>query len=272
MPSRLLVLHLLAFVPGALGGQTPAALEAERADYAQWLRTSPASPYAAVLHEPLNGSLVFGSEGSAALVAAPAATLSSTRRGLFLETESGRRAVPRNRDVPLGDWHIRVTSSPRADIVTVFAPMSRAVDHPGWFEYRADHVVEGRLAPPDRPMERPMLGLDGVEVTASLAGTFSGEIQSEAFVLTAYRIPQPGSEEAEVSIFLRDGTSGDETYPPGRFVVLQPLGGGRYRLDFNRARNPFCAYNPRFPCPLPWPGNTLDARLEAGELYEPYHD
>ncbi|MEJ2202707.1 MAG: DUF1684 domain-containing protein [Gemmatimonadota bacterium] len=270
MPSRLLLLCVLA--PAALGAQTPAAVEAERADYAQWLRTSPASPYAAVLHEPLVEDLIFGPEGSAALAGAPTATLSRTRRGLFLETGSGRRAVPRNRDVGLGAWSIRVSRSPRSDIITVFAPLSRAVEHPGWFDYRADHVVEGRLTPPDRPTERPMLGLDGVEVTASLAGTFEGEVLGKDFTLTAYRIPQPGSEEAEVSIFLRDGTSGVETYPPGRFVVLRPLGGDRYLLDFNRARNPFCAYNPRFPCPLPWPGNTLDVRLEAGELYEPYHD
>jgi uncharacterized protein (DUF1684 family) len=180
--------------------------------------------------------------------------------------------VPRNRDVALGEWRLRVTSSPRADIVTVFAPLTRAVEHPGWFDYRGDHVVEGRLQPPDRPAERPMLGLDGVEVTASLAGTFQGEVLGETLTLTAYRIPQAGSEEAEISVFFRDGTSGVETYPPGRFVALQPLGGGRFRLDFNRARNPFCAYNPRFPCPLPWPGNTVDARVEAGELYEPYHD
>ena len=117
-----------------------------------------------------------------------------------------------------------------------------------------------------------MLGLDGVEVSASLAGTFVGRVLDGGMTLTAYRIPIPGSEEAEISVFFRDGTSGAETYPPGRFAVLQPLGGTRYRLDLNRARNPFCAYNPRFPCPLPWPGNTLQFRVEAGELYEAHND
>jgi hypothetical protein len=270
MSLRLLLLCLVA--PSVLGAQTPAALNAARADYAEWLRTSPASPYAAVLHEPLTGDMVFGPGGFAALTGAPPATLTRTRRGIFLETDAGRRAVPRNRDVALGDWRLRVSSSPRTDIVTVFAPLTGPVEHPGWFDYRGDQVVDGLLEPPDRPAERGMLGLDGIEVTASLAGTFEGELLGETFTLTAYRIPQAGSEEAEISIFFRDGTSGVETYPPGRFVVLQPLGAGRFRLDFNRSRNPFCAYNPRFPCPLPWPGNALGVRVEAGELYEPYHD
>ena len=114
-----------------------------------------------------------------------------------------------------------------------------------------------------------MLGLDGVEITASLAGTFTARVLDEDVTLTAYRIPIPGSEESEVSVFFRDGTSGAETYPPGRFVVLQPLDGSRYRLDLNRARNPFCAYNPRFPCPIPWPGNTLTMRFQRGGVTPP---
>ena len=59
------------------------------------------------------------------------------------------------------------------------------------------------------------------------------------------------------------------TYPAGRFVALTPAGGGRYRLDFNRARNPFCAYSSAYACPAPWRGNALPARIAAGEQYHP---
>lgn len=258
--------------PALLSAQASTALEAERADFASWLRTSPASPYAAVYHQPLADDLAFGSGGPAPLSEAPAATLSLGRRGLTLETEEGRRSVPRNRDVALGDWRFRVSGSRGVTVVTVFAPLTGEVDHPGWFPERPDLSVEGQLRRPERTGERRMLGLDGVEVRAALAGTFEGEVMGEAFALTAYSIPVAGSEETEVSIFFMDGTSGDETYPPGRFVVLQPLGRGRYRLDFNRARNPFCAYNTVFPCPLPWAGNALETRVEAGELYQPSDD
>jgi hypothetical protein len=270
MPRILLSIGLL--IPAVLSAQASTALEAERADVSSWLRTSPASPYAAVYHQPLSDELAFGPDGPAPLSEAPTATLSVGRRGLSLETEEGRRSVPRNRDVSLGDWRFRVSGSRGVTVVTVFAPLTREVNHPGWFPESPGLSVEGELRRPDRPEERRMLGLDGVEVRAALAGTFEGEVMGEAFALTAYSIPVAGSEETEVSIFFMDGTSGDETYPPGRFVVLQPLGRRRYRLDFNRARNPFCAYNTVFPCPLPWAGNALEGRVEAGELYQPSDD
>jgi uncharacterized protein (DUF1684 family) len=112
-----------------------------------------------------------------------------------------------------------------------------------------------------------MLGLDGVEVEASLTGTWVGRVTGEDVRLTVYRMPEPGTEESELMIFFRDGTSGRGTYPAGRFLALRPLGGNRYRADFNRARNPFCGYNGIFPCPAPWPGNGIAGLVEAGERY-----
>jgi len=36
-------------------------------------------------------------------------------------------------------------------------------------------------------------------------------------------------------------------------------------LDFNKAYNPPCAYNPYTTCPLPAPGNRLRLEIPAGE-------
>jgi uncharacterized protein (DUF1684 family) len=66
----------------------------------------------------------------------------------------------------------------------------------------------------------------------------------------------------------RDETNGRGSYPAGRFVSLSPIADGRYRLDFNRARNPFCAYSSAYPCPAPWRGNAIPAPVPAGERYE----
>ena len=41
-----------------------------------------------------------------------------------------------------------------------------------------------------------------------------------------------------------DLTSGTETYPAGRFIDLDRTATGLYELDFNRAYNPYCYYNP----------------------------
>ena len=63
-------------------------------------------------------------------------------------------------------------------------------------------------------------------------------------------------------------SNGDGTYPAGRFVSLLPLPDGQFRLDLNRARNPFCAYSSAYPCPAPWRGNAIPAPIAAGERYE----
>ena len=53
----------------------------------------------------------------------------------------------------------------------------------------------------------------------------------------------------------------------GTAAVTRAGTDGQYRLDFNRARNPFCAYSSAYPCPAPWRGNVIPARIAAGERY-----
>jgi uncharacterized protein len=67
----------------------------------------------------------------------------------------------------------------------------------------------------------------------------------------------------------RDGTAGTETYST-RFLYADKAGArGVVTLDFNRAYNPPCAYNPYTTCPLPPPENRLEIAIPAGEkLYE----
>jgi uncharacterized protein (DUF1684 family) len=64
----------------------------------------------------------------------------------------------------------------------------------------------------------------------------------------------------------RDQTSADTTYPSARFLYTDAPGpDGKVTLDFNRAQNPPCAYNPWTTCPLPPAANRLQVRIEAGE-------
>ncbi len=64
----------------------------------------------------------------------------------------------------------------------------------------------------------------------------------------------------------RDGTNGKETYGGGRYFDCEiPLTGNPVLLDFNKAYNPYCAYNPRFSCVIPPEENRLKIGIEAGE-------
>ena len=64
----------------------------------------------------------------------------------------------------------------------------------------------------------------------------------------------------------RDGTSGKETYGAARFLTSDGPQNGQVLLDFNKAVNPPCAYNPFTTCPLPSKENRLTVRIVAGEL------
>jgi uncharacterized protein len=73
-------------------------------------------------------------------------------------------------------------------------------------------------------------------------------------------------------IVFRHLTSGKETYPASRFIDTAPPkdtpGGKLVDLDFNKAYNPPCAYNPYTTCPLPLPGNRLKIAIPAGEALQ----
>jgi uncharacterized protein len=63
-----------------------------------------------------------------------------------------------------------------------------------------------------------------------------------------------------------DATSAEETYGAGRYLDLKKVPGGTSMvLDFNKAYNPYCAYNDRFSCPLPLAENLLKVAIKAGE-------
>jgi uncharacterized protein (DUF1684 family) len=66
-----------------------------------------------------------------------------------------------------------------------------------------------------------------------------------------------------------DLTTGKETYAAGRYLDLTPTATGFYVIDFNKAYNPTCAYNPTWECPYPPPANRLKVEIRAGEKAPP---
>jgi uncharacterized protein (DUF1684 family) len=76
----------------------------------------------------------------------------------------------------------------------------------------------------------------------------------------------PGGPDGELWLVFGDATNGIETYGGGRFLYTSaPDGDGAIEVDFNRAYNPPCVFSPFATCPLPWPENRLQIRIEAGE-------
>jgi uncharacterized protein (DUF1684 family) len=53
--------------------------------------------------------------------------------------------------------------------------------------------------------------------------------------------------------------------PASRFLDTDGPNGKTVQLDFNKAYNPPCAYNPYTTCPIPLPANRLRAEIFADE-------
>lgn len=93
--------------------------------------------------------------------------------------------------------------------------------------------------------------------------TFQGQPMSlGAFV-------EEGAPITTLFIPFADETTGQETYSAGRYLELHPNAQGVYTIDFNRAYNPYCAYNAAYDCPFPPPSNRLKVPIRAGEKAPP---
>lgn len=103
----------------------------------------------------------------------------------------------------------------------------------------------------------------GFDLPRRVAGTVVAEIGGEERRLTAYA---KGRGARSMLVVIRDGTTGEGSYPAGRFVDVPFADSlGRTVLDFNLARNPDCAFTTASPCPLPPRENWFTVRIEAGE-------
>jgi uncharacterized protein len=262
------VLTALAALSAGLQSQTPPPdISQERAAYAEWLATAPSSPLAAVAQQPIGPGIRLGPRDADVPLHGVGEHRVTERDGVVtLEGPDGARVVPSGRTVQLGSYSVTSGGVSGRRVVTVYGP-SRDSKAAEYYPYDPKLVFVGPMSPPDRPGKLRVLALDGIETEAAEAGTVVVPIGSRSVRLRVRRIPTGIEDEAELEIFFRDGTNAEGTYPAGRFVALIPLGDGRYRLDFNRARNPFCAYSSAFPCPAPWRGNTIEAKVEAGERY-----
>lgn len=61
-----------------------------------------------------------------------------------------------------------------------------------------------------------------------------------------------------------DETNGEDSYGGGRYLDTSLPEGNTMVLNFNEAYNPYCAYSPRYSCPVVPLENSLDVRVEAG--------
>ncbi|GER59766.1 DUF1684 domain-containing protein [Patiriisocius marinus] len=95
------------------------------------------------------------------------------------------------------------------------------------------------------------------------------EIEGVAYKLNLYQNTALVKDPKYVDyLFLpfTDLTSGEESYGGGRFLDTKIPKGNTLVLDFNKAYNPYCAYNSNYSCPIPPKENHLELAVRAGVM------
>ncbi|WP_408612149.1 DUF1684 domain-containing protein [Flavivirga spongiicola] len=98
-------------------------------------------------------------------------------------------------------------------------------------------------------------------------GELSFDLKGKSFSLNIYQnlglIEKEGYEDYLFLPFL-DETNGLESYGGGRYIDARIPEGNTFIIDFNKAYNPYCAYNDKYSCPIVPRKNYLKTRIEAG--------
>jgi hypothetical protein len=129
-----------------------------------------------------------------------------------------------------------------------------------WFPVDESYRVTAQYLPYASPKEVQIPNILGdVDKMAS-----PGEV---TFTLQGKQLRMEAVQDDPNSLWFifRDMTSGKETYGAARFLYSDLPVNGKVVLDFNKAYNPPCAFNPYTTCPLPPPENRLTVGIEAGE-------
>ncbi len=98
-------------------------------------------------------------------------------------------------------------------------------------------------------------------------GIASFKIDSTTYQLNIYQnIELAKKPEYKDYLFLpfTDETTGKESYSGGRYIDLSKPKDDKLVIDFNKAYNPYCAYNHKYSCPIPPTENHLNIAIKAG--------
>jgi hypothetical protein len=262
------------------------AIEKDRADTRDWLKTSPTSYLATVLR------VDFGARSTLTVGRAPDNDvrlddpsiaphhLRATVFGDSFHVEavddtahfvSGGHEVREARlgpaSVKTARYMLRLSHQRFPAIIVFDAQSPRYREYKGIEYFPVDlklrYVLPLTVNP--HPDTTVILSTRGNQRRAVRVGWFDFQAGRAKCRLEATRLLEPGVGEHDLAVFFRDATTGRESYGVGRYVDPVALPDGRYVLDFNVAYNPACAYSEHYNCPIPPRANQLSVAIRAGE-------
>jgi uncharacterized protein (DUF1684 family) len=282
----LLILTLVATVASAQGTYDVAALNAFHAEREKILLADDGWFTVSGLHFLNPGENKFGSDPlndivlEYADVPKQAGVITMNGTDVTIKAANGQTLTYNGKPAKEGVLHLAADGKP-ADTITfktttlflhysgprlairvrdLNAPLRKNFAGLKWYPPNPAVKVVGQFTPlaKAKTVQAPnILGdLEPFEVPGTVALTIGGKaVNMEAW--------KSGNQ---LWFVFRDLTSADTTYQSARFLYTDMPGpDGKLVMDFNRARNPPCAYNQWTTFPLPPSSNKLPVRIEAGE-------
>jgi uncharacterized protein (DUF1684 family) len=148
------------------------------------------------------------------------------------------------------------------------SPARRAFKGLEYFPIVPSHRVRARFERFDPPRRIPIINVLGDQSEMVNPGRLVFRLAGVEHSLDAL-LETPDAKD--LFVIFRDQTSGDSTYPAGRYMHVPLAVDGETEVDFNRAYNPPCAFTDFATCPLPPKQNWMKVRIEAGELLVKLH-
>ncbi|PHR71643.1 MAG: hypothetical protein COA67_06410 [Lutibacter sp.] len=129
-------------------------------------------------------------------------------------------------------------------------------------------VVANFERTPDEPIFEMPTSTDRLPLYAQF-GIATFTIDGKELSLKLYQSQESKLDPEYVDhLFLpfNDLTNGNKSYGAGRYIDVKIPEGDTIVIDFNKAYNPYCAYNDEYSCPIPPRENDLNVEIKAGVL------
>lgn len=129
-----------------------------------------------------------------------------------------------------------------------------------WYPIDESYRVQATFVPDDSGIQISVLQENVSEITLGILGTLNFTLHEQELSLLTL-----DEGEETFRVIFRDATSGSDTYPSGRYLIVPKPENGVTTMDFNRAYSPPCAFTPFATCALPPRQNWLEVAITAGE-------
>ena len=129
-----------------------------------------------------------------------------------------------------------------------------------WFPIDERYLVDGVYERFAEELDLHLARKNGSEFQMAAQGRIRFHLDDQDLSLLAFE-----QEDRSLFTLFLDQSSGKQSYPAGRYVVIPAPNDGKVKIDFNRSYNPPCAFTDYATCPLPPAQNKLSAAVLAGE-------